>query len=662
MKSTRRSQARLIVGWLLGALVGTQSPAVGLAALQSQSPALGSRPADNPSGPIVQNEVGQSCHFSGRVVDERGRPVAGAIVVHLPDVRTLRAMGIDLGLNRFKRLATEEQARFRRTTSDTDGRFALDSRFVAASDPRADSWVWVRDPSLVVLHPGHAVRARLCSGFTGGDYDAGDIAIEPGCRLVGRVVGAQGQPLAGARIMVDQDGRIRPLSATTADDRGSARLPGALLTTSTDATGAFAIDGLWNGSAQLWALAPRYATSRIEPLSLVSGATTDCGEVVLAAGERILGRVEDPSSRPVIGACVYAHPLTAEERMELEDREPDPAALGLGCVLSGGEVGERTDSTGHFELSGLEKRPVQVLVDADGFDIAVVTDVQPGTDSLVVKLAPETRFDVDVVDATSGLAVTDAAVEASRYPLFGKPVMLRVSPVAGRAGAFRVHQVRANSTAIRVSAPGRGPVLLSLTGATGSDDARTVPLEPAARITGRLLEPGENPAVGVHVEVWPAGEFAPGVRPLAPEGLATDADGRFAFDGVAASRWRLLIRTDRYEPLRAAPECDAEAGRTATIPDIVLSRGGVLFGTLRDALGQPIAGRELLAIPSASVGDGSAVEERRRSVTDSAGQFEFAALDRGDWVVVAQKDHGVPLGQAFVGWHDRVELDLIARE
>jgi hypothetical protein len=164
----------------------------------------------------------------------------------------------------------------------------------------------------------------------------------------------------------------------------------------------------------------------------------------------------------------------------------------------------------------------------------------------------------------------------------------------------------------------------------------------------------------VQVAAWPLGESDQDITPIPPEGVMTDAAGRFSFEGLAEGRWRIILRTARYERPRLDLEFEASVGRTDTLPDIILSRGGVLAGTLRDERGQPLAGYELFAVPKARAADATVTADRRRSRTDPAGRFEFAALQPFDWVIVGSSMGGAPLGEAHVGWHDRVDLELVA--
>ncbi|HZL99591.1 MAG TPA: hypothetical protein VFD43_04990 [Planctomycetota bacterium] len=606
--------------------------------------------AEPPAVVEIEGNVGEPCRFSGRVVDERGHPVEGAVVVHLPDVRTLRAMGIWFDINEVMRFTAEQQARFARGSSDSEGRFRFDARFVVASNPNASEWVWTRDPSLVVVHPGYALRAHLCSGFNGGDYDSGDIAIEPGCRLVGRVVDERGRPISSAHIWPIQDGLIRPVSATTRDDRGSARLPEQFLGASSDANGHFAIEGLWWGGVRGWATAPQHLAAELQ-VSVVASETTDYGDIVLRGGGRIVGRVVDGGSRPVAGARVHAHELSAEERWELKWGNIDPAASALSCLRRTAQAPVSTDANGDFELRGVSDTAVQILVDADGFDLALLPEASPDQDSLTIALVPEAQLVVDVVDQATGKPLTEATVSACRYTYFSGSADLRVEPIAGRDGAFTVHQVRGGSTAVRVECPGRAPALLDLHEVTpGGIDQRTVSLGRSARVAGRIIDRQGRPVRGVQVFVRAA---EPQVDAVSPEAAATGADGLFAFDGLAETRWQLIINTDRYLEPHPPAEFEAQAGRSVTVPDIMLVRGGLLTGHLRDREGLPVSGRELVATRGVDGGDS------HDSRTDVQGRFEFGALQPGNWAVFEQRNPGAPLGGAYVGWHDTVELDLV---
>jgi Carboxypeptidase regulatory-like domain len=209
----------------------------------------------------------------------------------------------------------------------------------------------------------------------------------------------------------------------------------------------------------------------------------------------------------------------------------------------------------------------------------------------------------------------------------------------------------------------------------GSVEHRTAQLAASGRISGRVVEGDHVPVRGVTVDaraVQP--DFAGDVRvprdspsgddsedrPAGPKSIATDADGRFAFDGLAPGRWKLIVRTDRYDRPNTDPECELDAGRTVEVPDIHLDRGGLLSGYLRDEQGRPIAGRELFVVPKEQAARVTKFPVRRTR-TDVEGRYAFPRLERGDWAVIDQEGGGTPLGQAFVGWHDRVQLDLTAR-
>src|SRR6185369_213973 len=71
-----------------------------------------------------------------------------------------------------------------RVTTGDDGRFELQGRHKPGT-----GWLSLSDdPMLVILSGELATLSRACKGFAGGTFDAGDLALEPGARLSGRVV------------------------------------------------------------------------------------------------------------------------------------------------------------------------------------------------------------------------------------------------------------------------------------------------------------------------------------------------------------------------------------------------------------------------------------------------------------------------------------------
>ena len=146
--------------------------------------------------------------ITGRVVDERGRPVEGAAV----GLYSLRAMQRLVDVNEFLDRPPQR--------SDARGRFSI-------STGRAGS-----EARLVIAAP----RRQCCSielskRLLSQGGNVGETTLVPGSRLLGRVQDAEGKGIAGARVGVWSNldehlvSRIRAVSGATSDAQGKFHVP-----------------------------------------------------------------------------------------------------------------------------------------------------------------------------------------------------------------------------------------------------------------------------------------------------------------------------------------------------------------------------------------------------------------------------------------------------
>src|SRR5262249_9691968 len=142
--------------------------------------------------------------FIGRIVDENGRAVSGASVLHIPTSWQREKLGLSFGA-----LAPPlDLSRLASTQSRSDGRFAFVVTDHApdpdAPPPGGEGWhgCWDDVPCLLVLHPDFEARLVRCTGWRGRDFDAGDVALVAGAEVSGRAVDERGLPLADVSVAV----------------------------------------------------------------------------------------------------------------------------------------------------------------------------------------------------------------------------------------------------------------------------------------------------------------------------------------------------------------------------------------------------------------------------------------------------------------------------
>lgn len=203
--------------------------------------------------------------ISGQVVDEQGRPAAGARVEYGPVTRAQKDH------KKFGDWAAIVEA-------DSSGRFEL--RVIAGGDVHIDAYSDERR--------GHAYLRDVDHG---GRREGVRIQLDGGVLIAGIVLDPGGSPVAGATVqayMRERDQHMTERHETTTDEHGR-----------------FAFDRMISGRLTLEATAPGHAPSAPEPRKLAPGAD-ELIELRLQRPQAISGRVLGPDGRPRPGVTVTA--------------------------------------------------------------------------------------------------------------------------------------------------------------------------------------------------------------------------------------------------------------------------------------------------------------------------------------------------------------------
>lgn len=307
---------------------------------------------DYPEGRVVE----------GRVVDPRGDPVPGALVL----VRGAIGAG---------------------TVAGGDGRFSLEAPaeafelqvFESRSELRVEQRVRVGpdqtrlDPIVLPLVPCGVVTARV-SGLPG---------RRPQTRGILRI-----RPLDG-----EESDPVRARQRRV-QSRGVEMSVGELL-----------LDGFPAGRSEMILQCEGYAPFCKEVV-VRPGETVDLGEILLDRGAAVRGVVRDVRGRPVPGARVHV----GEE-------------LDLLHLDVQGEAGSVTDAAGRFEVFGVSALARRLVVAANGFAPAVVDVRIPADlfreDPLPVVLRSGVKLSVAVRRGETGGAVDQAIVVLEKH---GEPM------------------------------------------------------------------------------------------------------------------------------------------------------------------------------------------------------------------------------------------------
>ncbi len=332
----------------------------------------------------------KSASLAGRVIDETGTPISGAIVrvgAAAPGRLTVTD-GHDCG--DFPPMIAQTSA---------EGRFRVDGL-----SPRLQS-VMVRAVGRGV------VRQDVTLGV--GEVRTLDMTLSRGWTLTGRVAQADGSPPKDCVVSVGTPGTFECQETRCAAD------------------GTFELPGLRPGSASV-AVEGRAAGHVSATLSGEDGARVTWNPQ-LATHASIAGAVRREDGRPVPSAAV---------------RIERPGASGPGAMTE-----MFTDASGSFGFHGLEDVAFNVRVELDGNLVWSRDGVRPSAERLDVSLEPKdvpSSFVVGRIVTRDGHPVEGADVTVWR----DQPAIGQTAHTGASDGAFRVGPLLAGTYWIAITATG----------------------------------------------------------------------------------------------------------------------------------------------------------------------------------------------------------------
>jgi Carboxypeptidase regulatory-like domain len=366
--------------------------------------------------------------------------------------------------------------------------------------------------------------------------------------------------------------------------------------------------------AVLFALAqPAGAQLAAEPLV---GIVVDSDGKGLADMEVLLSSGLPPSGeRPLIGGVLW--------------QANGPRPLGeLQAVLTR----SRTDRSGHFriELPGVivrSQEPLPVALWAFQPDGRVAARRLPWAvpaPAEQVQLVIE-RFAASVFRVLGENAAPEAGARVQVIAIDGMVVPAdlaeKLTKLTGRDGSVTIQAFAPGAIRrLSVQSSKYGNQLIG-TPAETTTTAAELRLEPAGRVSARILDETGKPVVGlkVHAQTFPDGYDLGGTVGLA-EGV-TDSSGRLEISAIAAGRLMLVLdlRSRPDLPYRGLPPANqiVEACQATTV-EIRLKRAVRIEGVIRErTTGLPIAGVSP-ELPDLAVRLG----QNAKVVTDALGKFE----------------------------------------
>jgi protocatechuate 3,4-dioxygenase beta subunit len=500
-----------------------------------------------------------------KVTDLLGRPVAGAQVL-----ATTLTWSVDIMLGRDEAGARDV---IRRTA-------ATDEKGVALMEglPAEEYDVVATAPTFttVAVEGVQVGRGRVLPMT---------IRLGPGVSISGKVVDAEGKPIAGAYAFgLHQPSWSPCVGQLTRKD------------------GTFTLDGLREGTYMLFAGDEEHGTAELNRI-----ASPSEGHVITLRGAgAIAGRVTTADGKPV--PAFQLRPV---------------ASRPFGYEYS--HVVNVSDADGKYRTM-LPPGPYELRVSTEdgGYAVAEKILVEPGQDARA-----------DVVLGTTGI-VRGVVTDPSGTHLEGAEVFVNMGGMPG--GPSREHYARTDADGrFEVRRLGLEKVTLHARHAAWADarwegaatpaasaPSVTIKMGAGARIEGRVALGDGRGSAGEQINLWQTW--------FESRTIFTDADGRFVFERVAPGKWNLS--TGAFE--------NGSTGLTKN--GIVVGSEGVVTVELAHAAGQGTLVGQVLVGGQPAVGATVNASDARgagsTTTTDEQGRFECVGLAAGRVQVYVETKDG----------------------
>jgi RNA polymerase sigma factor (sigma-70 family) len=558
--------------------------------------------------------LGKATTAGGRVVDEAGKPIAGAKVsVDLAsDPKPPHGDG-RVRFNGYLAGGTEP------AITDAAGHWKIDT---VPDHPEVELAIRVTHPDFV-SDPWEQPAAKL--GITPEMLRKGTatIALQRGVICRGRVTDPDGNPVKNAIVIHGDDpygGRETCKFPTDAD--GRFRLPAlpARLTTLTVIAAGWAPQ---MRKVQFREAMPEH-DFRLEP------------------GKPARLKFVDGAGKPVPGASVYLHEWKGSKSIYSDHNPNHPKVPATG-------IPKKADAAGMWEWKHAPSEPVKISIYAKGF-AELQTYVTGGAAERTVTLKAEHRITGRVTDAVTGKPIPQFTIIP--IDVFRKDHLSaeRFHAKAGKDGKLDFWAERADiPLRIRIEAPGYrvqdGPEFR-----TGDDAARTqdFKLQPSPPRTGTVVDEAGKPVTGAAVLMATPTEQINLDSEMDGHVVHTDLAGRFEFPDPGTA-WSLVVRSEGGIAFADLPADKFNAG-PITVRPWASVKGRFVDG------GRPVREATVFVTPiRAEMSDGPQVYALQQGHTDADGRFEFPRVPPGPVSIRVQlgpwQDHGYRSGPA-------VPLDL----
>lgn len=440
---------------------------------------------------------------------------------------------------------------------------------------------------LVVEVPGHQrLTVPGIEVVEGVETDLGTLELRPEALLAGRVVDAEGRPIAGARLEVGQH-----VVGPTYTRGSSGRQVEA------DEEGRFRIGGLGDDLPLTLNVRADGYLGIVLDLQLPQQEPL---EVRLGRGGTVFGEVVDEGGRPVAGASLRAR-LDPQSHMRHR-----PPSVGEVATAS-------SDDDGRFELTAVPAGAVTIDVSSRDGGARVEAPGTVGEGERVGPLRIELQSALEIAgrvlraDGAPAARATVAAVQ--ERPGGGSSSTGTTADVLGR---FRLRDLPSGPVTVvaTLGVVGRAEREMTVTG--GVSELELV-LEPTTAVSGRVVAADGSPAGRGHAMLEREG---------VSQGVFFDELGRFEIVGLEEGTYRLVAEVHGVGRGAHPEPVEVRLGQPVEGLVVRLAEGARVVGRVTGVAATDLGQVELSAFP-----EGGGSYQRGRVRAD--GSFEIRGLAAG---------------------------------
>lgn len=501
----------------------------------------------------------------------------------------------------------------RQGSSDQTGFFLVDDV------PGGSGYVvTVRHPDTVAVQ----VRSIRVSPYEA--TDIGQIVLDAGSRIQGRVVGPEDEPVENASIVFEAAAkRPGPFSGREQD-------PGTDQRTSTDADGVFLLDHVGSANYVVRVDAAGYAPVHRNNFRV---DRKNAGEELLIRLQRpavIAGRVTDPDGNPIAGANLFA-------------QTHSPTDDGSRC-----EAETTTDADGRFRYDRLAQGKYWILAKAAGYQDINAHSLDVGKEDVEIVMQPSAMVRGRVVHpdgrpATqftlrleSLLPDPESPGAQQRYMASGNPD--DTQHFESPDGSFEYTFGRSRSGSFRLVSwgPDHADSPSRSFDIRGSEVIEGVKItaESGGRLEGHVRNSSGDPIHGALIRLRDKNANEKGIGELFESAFMTpdrtrtvevrsDANGFYELPYLLPAEYKIQIIHPSYSEhwLRNVVVRD----RQVTKQDIGMIAGGRVIGVATDAQTGEVLSNGIVVVTSLSG------TNQVRVLTDAQGRFEVRNLPAGSY-------------------------------